>query len=59
MEQRDVSKQNVSALSYAATKDINDAAYVTEVLKMAFCWCCLPCFVHPLHVSRLCFTPLW
>lgn len=37
MEQRDVSKQNVPALSYAATKNINDAAYITEVLKMAFC----------------------
>lgn len=59
MEQRDVSKQNVPALSYAATKNINDAAYITEVLKMAFCWCCLPCFVCLLNVSSLCFTSLW
>lgn len=59
MEQRDVSKQNVPALSYAATKNINDAAYITEVLKMAFCWCCLPCFMCLLNVSSLCFTSLW
>jgi len=36
MEQWDVSKQTVPVLSYAATKNIKHAAYVTEVLKMAF-----------------------
>lgn len=36
MEQRDVAKQNVLALSYTATEDINDAADVTEVLKTLF-----------------------
>lgn len=40
MEWQDVSKQNVPALSYAATKNVNTAAYAAEVLKMAFCWCC-------------------
>lgn len=65
MEQRDVSKQNVPALSYTATKNINDAAYVTEVLKMAFCWCCLPCFLCPLNIRcflrplNISFTSLW
>lgn len=49
-------KQNAPALSYAATKNINRAAYVTEVLKMAFCWCGLPCSVSPLNASCLCST---
>lgn len=48
MERRDVSKQNVPALSYAAAKNINDAAYVTEMLKMAFCWRCSPHCMSPL-----------
>lgn len=59
MDRRDVSKQNVPALSYAATRNINDAAYITEVLEGAFCRCYLPRSVCPLNVSWLCFTSLW
>lgn len=47
MEQCDVSKQNVLALSYIATEDINDAADVIEVLKTVF----LLAWLAVLHVS--------